>query len=262
VTGDFFARSENLEVVRRAGCKAIFSGIESFDRATLAAYNKRHNSAVPQLDMIRGCLDAGILFAYGVMLDPSSRRLDDLRAEIEFILNTPDITLPAYFTLAIPLIGTPYFRDCLDRNLILPDSLLRNLDGVTLTMRPLDPIDEVLGFVRDLPSLRGYRRLVARHAAAFLRRYRSNLDPLQLLASAVTAALIGTEFFASSPSRIERRRVRQTYFGPTEVLDRCYTPMFRLPSRYEPYFQPTRVTTSSGDLHPDVAGDVLRAAGA
>ena len=233
VTGDFFARPENLDLVRRAGCKVIFSGVESFDQATLAAYGKRQNAIVPQKTMIRDCLEAGVLFAYGVMLDPSNRQLQDLRGEIEFILNTPEISLPAYFTLAIPLLGTPYFRECLDKGLILPDTLLRNLDGVTLTMRPLDGIDQVLAFVRDLPSLRGYRRQALRHTVGFLRRYHGTLEPAQLFASAVTAALIGTEFLASSPTRFERGRVRQTYYGPTEILDPCYQPMIKLPARYE-----------------------------
>ncbi len=258
VTGDFFARPENLELVRRAGCKVIFSGVESFDEATLAAYGKRQNSIVPQLTMIRNCLEAGILFSYGVMVDPSNRHLDDLRAEIEFILNTPEITLPAYFTLAIPLIGTPYFRDCLDKDLILPNTLLRNLDGVTLTMRPLDGIDEVLAFVRGLPSIRGHRRQAFLHTVEFVKRYRGTLDPVQLLASVVTALLISTEFFASSPTRIGRRRVPQTYYGPTENLDPCYRPLIRMPSRYEFHFHPTHITDVAGRLHADVADDILQ----
>jgi hypothetical protein len=201
VTGDFFARAENIERVAAAGCKALFSGIESFDEATLKTYNKKHNTIVPQVEMIQSCLEAGIVFAYGIMLDPTTRRLDDLRAEIEFILSRPEITLPAYFTLAIPLIGTPYFHQCLDSGVILPNTRLRNLEGVTLTMRPLDPLDEVMDFVRALPSIRGYRRAALRHSIGFTRRYKGVLEPLQLYASLLSAALICTESFASSPTR-------------------------------------------------------------
>ena len=43
--------------------------------------------------------------------------------------------MPAYLTLVIPLVGTPYFRDCVDQGLLLPNVRLRALDGVTVIMR-------------------------------------------------------------------------------------------------------------------------------
>ena len=173
VTGDFFAKTENLELAREAGCKALFSGIESFDSEILLSYNKRHNTLVPQVEMIRNCLEAGIIFTYGVMLDPSTRRLADLRREIEFIVGTPEITMPAYFTLVIPLLGTPHFRDCLSKGLLLPNVRLRDLDGVTVTMQPRDPLDDDVRFARDLTSLRGYRGRVMRQVMGSLAHYRS-----------------------------------------------------------------------------------------
>jgi hypothetical protein len=258
VTGDFFARPENLEIAAAAGCKALFSGVESFDEATLKSYNKKHNTIMPQVDMIRNCLEAGIVFAYGVMLDPTTRPLSDLRGEIEFILSKPEISLPAYFTLAIPLIGTPYFYQCLESQSILPNTRLRNLEGVTLTMCPLDPLDQVMDFVRALPSIRGYRRAALSHSIGFVRRYKGVLEPMQLYASLLSAGLICTEFFASSPGRIQRGRPKQTYYGPTEVLDPCYTPMIPMPARYRDHFQPTLITDAEGGLHPDLADDLAR----
>jgi hypothetical protein len=120
VTGDFFARAENLQRVKAAGCFSLFTGVESFDSQTLRRQNKRHSEVVPQVAMIRSCLEAGILLQYGIMLDPTTRRISDMEAEIDFILDSSAITLPAYLTLAIPLLGTPYFRQCLDERLILP----------------------------------------------------------------------------------------------------------------------------------------------
>jgi len=258
VTGDFFARPENLELVRAAGCKALFSGIESFDQETLKSYNKKQNAIVPQIEMITSCLEAGIVFTYGVMLDPTARRLKDLRNEMEFILSKPEITLPAYFTLAIPLIGTPYFHQCLDERALFPNTRLRNLDGVTLTMRPLDPLDEVMDFVRGLISIRGYRRAALRHSMAFARRYYGVLEPMQLYASLLAAALICTEFFASSPGRRQTGRPKQTFYGPTEILDPCYSPSIPIAARYADHFAPTLVTDETGALHPDLADDLAR----
>ena len=257
VTGDFFRKTENLELVREAGCQGLFSGIESFDAETLLSYNKRQNTLVPQVEMIRNCLEAGIMFTYGIMLDPSTRRLADLRREIEFIVDTPEITMPAFFTLAIPLLGTPYFRDCLENDLFFPNIRLRDLDGVTLTMRPLDPVEEVVRFVRDLPSLRGYRVRVMRQVVKFMQRYRGTLTPFQLYSAMLSAALICMETFATSPVRTSLRRPRQTYLGTTEFLDPQYTPMIRVAASYEEHFRPTMVTDETGKLAQDLAEDLL-----
>ncbi len=256
VTGDFFRRPENLELAGEAGCKSLFSGVESFDPKVLRSYNKKHNTLVPQVGMIRGCLEAGIVFAYGIMLDPSTRPLAELRREIEFILGTPEITLPAYFTLAIPIPGTPYFKDCLDSGMFLPNIRLRHLEGVTLVMRPVDPVDEALAFVRDLPGLRGYRGRALRHTGRFLRRYRGTMGPLQLYAAAMSGVLICTASAASSPLQNPFRRTGQTYFGPTETLDPQYTPVIRVAAPYEENFRPTMVTDGSGGLAEDLAEDL------
>ena len=257
VTGDFFGKTENLELVREAGCKALFSGIESFDTETLLSYNKRQNTLVPQVEMIRNCLEAGIIFAYGVMLDPATRRLADLRREIEFIVGTPEITMPAYFTLVIPLLGTPYFRDCLNKGLLLPNVRLRDLDGVTVAMHPRDPLDDVVRFARDLPSLRGYRGRVMRQVMGFLAHYRGRLTPLQLYSAVLSGALICMETFATSPGSIGSKRPRQTYLAGTEALDPQYTPMIRVAAAFEGHFRPTMVTDESGALADDVAEDLL-----
>ena len=253
VTGDLFADPRNLDQARAAGCYALFSGVESFDLATLRSYNKRQNLAVPQVKMIRTCLDAGILFLYGIMLDPSMRSLADMRHEIEFILDTPEITLPSFFTLAIPLLGTPYFKECLSRRAFYPLTRLRDLDGATLTMRPLDAEADVLEFVRGIPRLHGYRARVWRHYLGFARRYRGRLNGLQQFGQFVSAALISLETFASSPGFSSRRGRRPTFYGPTQPLDPMYIPVIRLPSRLEQHFRPTFVTDNEGDLHEDIA---------
>ena len=255
VTGDFFTRQENLSLARESGCHTLFSGVESLDHETLLSYNKRHNTLAPQLETIRACLEAGINFAYGIMLDPSSRTLDGLRREIEYIIDVPDITLPSYFTLSIPMLGTPYFRECVDRQLLLPNVRLRHLDGVTLVMKPLDQIDEVIAFVRDLLNLRGYRRRVARHALAFLRRYRGTLSANQLYVAMMSAALICTATIATSRRPFQRRE-RQTFLGTTETLDSQYTPSIRLAAKYEEYFRPTMVTDAAGSLAEDIVEDL------
>ena len=259
VTGDFFARPQNIERAKRAGCFSLFCGVESFDAATLRSYNKRQNTAVPQIEMIRSCLEAGVMFHYGIMLDPSTRPVEELEAEMDFILEHSEIPLPAFFTFSIPLLGTPYFRQCLERGTLLPNVRLRDLNGVTITQRSVDSVERAVSFARDLVALRGRRRKLAIHSAGFLRRYARRLSPLQLTTAVGSAALTCLPSIASSPLSPWLRRPRQTYYAPTEYLDGFYQPAIPVRPDLERYFRPTLITDSDGGIAEDVAADLAPA---
>jgi hypothetical protein len=233
----------------------LFSGVESFDEKILRSYNKRQNTAAPQVEMIRNCLEAGIVFTYGIIMDTTSRSLDELRAELAFILSHDEITLPAFYTLVIPLLGTPYFRESVERGAILPNVRLRDLNGATVSMHGCDPLDETVAFARDLVSLRGYRARAYRHALSFHARYRKTLSPLQHVAAAANAFLTTMPTLASSPANIWPRADRPSYFAPSEPLDGLYEPAIRVDEAFRGHFRPTMVTGPDGDLAPDMLAD-------
>ena len=259
VTGDFFRRDENLKLMHDAGCRLLFSGVEAFDEEWLRRANKPQNTLCPQVEMIRKCLEAGILFCYGLILDVTTRRVADLRRELDFITGTPEITLPSFLTLPIPLLGTPFFRECIAKGSILPKTRLRDMDGSTLVLKPLDPVDEVIEFLGDVLTMRGYGARVARHSLGFVRRYRKTLSKTQLTAELVNAGLLCAYALVTSPTSIGAPSAagrRRTYVSTTEILDRTYTPSFRVSSRYENYFMPTMVTDEQGRLSEDVVEDL------
>ncbi|HVY07775.1 MAG TPA: radical SAM protein [Burkholderiales bacterium] len=255
LTSDFFARPQNLERAKQAGCLSLFCGVESFDAATLRSYNKKQNMITPQIDMIRSCLEAGIMFHYGVMLDPTTRRIHDLEAEIDFILGRPEIPMPAFFTLPIPLLGTPYFRQSVERGSLLPNLRLRELNGVNITQKTLDPTDRAVAFARDLVNLRGRHGRAARHAAGFVRRYARRLSPLQLGAAVGSVALTCLPSVASSPLNFSKRRQAQTFYAPTESLDDFYRPVMPVRAELQHYFRPTMITDAQGGIAEDIAAD-------
>src|SRR5260370_31896434 len=98
--------------------------------------NKLQNARAPQIDTIRACLEAGIVFLYGVLLDVTTRSVASLRRELEFITGSGEITLPGYLSVPVPFPGTPYFRECLTKDLFLPRISLRDLDSTTLVLKP------------------------------------------------------------------------------------------------------------------------------
>jgi len=254
VTQDFFLKPENLSLVREAGCLGLFSGVESFDASTLIGFNKRQNTHLPQIELIRSCLEEGLVFLYGIIFDLSTRTVRECRDEIALIVGHSEITLPAFVTQAIPLLGTPYFRECLNQRRLLPNTRLRDMDGSTLVTRPLDPAADAVQFLRDLPELKGFRLRTARHSTAFVHRYGRTLNVHQLVMALGSAAMI----INPTLRPLTRRKAgnSRTFVTGTEPLDRVYRPAFRVDSRYASHFAPTMVTDGAGCLHADLLADL------
>lgn len=255
VTNDFFARDENLQLIHNAGCELLFSGLESFDNDWLRNFNKLQNTRAPQVEMITKSLNAGVVFAYGLMVDVTTRSVSDLRRELNFITGTPEITIPSFVTLSIPLLGTPYFYDCLQNRSILPNTKLRDMDGTTVLQKPVDPIDEVVKFVDDIQSLKGFHMRVLKHAAGFSKLYHSKLTKMQMILALGNGLLVCAQPLATSFTGLgwlKKRPRPRTYISSTEPLDHMYTPAFRVDSHFESYFKPTMVTDAQGELHEDI----------
>ncbi len=257
VTSDFFFKDENLELVRDAGCFMLFTGVEAFDTQWLQQ-NKAQNTRFSQVELIRKCLNAGIVFNYGLIMDVTTRNIANLRQELDFITDTPDITLPAYLVPPIPILGTPFFNECLDKGSILPETKLRDLDSVTLSLQPLDSIDEVADFLHKILCVRDFRLRVLRHYLGFLKRYRSNLTKFQMMFILGNNLLLCAESFLTSCGRAGSHRKRHhTHISTREPLDDVYIPAFCVDTRYENYFKPTMITDKAGSLSEYLIEDIL-----
>lgn len=256
VTNDFYLDPDNLRRVKEAGCTFLFSGVESFDPAWNALQNKRQNGIRPQVEVIRECLEAGIVFFYGLILDLGTRSIATIQEELDYVVSRDDITLPAFLSMPVPMPGTPLFHDLLDQRRLLPHTKLRDLDSTTISIDTVDPLPQAAEFLRGLQSFRGYRRRVAMHTARFWRRYRKSLTRDQLLVAAANGALCAAPLMATAPSRFGGRGGRRTHVSTTEPLDRFYTPAFRIDGRYTDHFDPTMLTNAAREVSRELYDDV------
>lgn len=258
VTDTFFWDEENIRLAHETGCISVFVGVESFDdNMWLKAVNKKQNSRMSQVELIQRCVEGGILFQYGLVFDPTERTLEQMYNELELILRHPEIPAPNFIFMAIPFPGTPFFHDRYQRGLILPNTRMRDLEGSTLSLKPLDNIDEVVHFVRNGRNFRGYRWRFLKHQAKFLWRYHKSLDRNQLLLSSLTAAAILAPGSFSSPGALLRRKQPRTNVSSTDRLDAVYTPCLPVAGQYLNHFQPTRITLANGELNPLLEADLL-----
>lgn len=172
-------RNENLLArLFRAGCRALFVGLESFNPAAIRDMGKHQNLLREVGESIARCHNQGMLLFAGLMLSP---RIDDLDyiASIERRLQESGLHVPAYVSFETPFPGTPHFHR-LAREAepaFMPNALLRDFNGYTLVTRPLraSPEDFVAAY-RELlgklfsPSAR--LRKLMRDVAHFLPRGR------------------------------------------------------------------------------------------
>ncbi|PKL42985.1 MAG: hypothetical protein CVV39_08730, partial [Planctomycetes bacterium HGW-Planctomycetes-1] len=175
VSGDFFNNGESINKIKNTGCLSLFSGVETFDKQALINFNKFQNAIQPQNNVIRNCLNAGIAFYYGLVFDVASRSISDLKDELDIIVNDPEITLPSYISLSVPILKTPFFYECLENNLILPHIRIRDLNSSTITLQPLDSMPDVVQFVKDIQTMSIFRKNIIPHSFQFYRRYRKKL---------------------------------------------------------------------------------------
>jgi hypothetical protein len=256
VTDAFLWDDTNIALAREAGCFSLFIGVESFDQHWLRRMNKTQNTHRSQVELIQKCLEAGILFQYALVFDPTERTLAEIHRELTLICNDSRLPAPNVIFMAVPFPGTPFFRDRLARGLILPNTRVRDLEGSTLSLRPLDPIEEVARFVGTTKHLRGYIWPHLHRQARFLWRYRKSLSVAQAWVSNVISASILAPSAVSNPTLLLTRRRARTYVSTTDRLDPVYRPMRRLDARYARHFDPTLVTDAEGHMNESLAADL------
>jgi len=258
VTQPFFWDEENVRLARESGCVSLFVGVESFaDEAWLEGVNKSQNARESQVELIRRCLDGGVLFQYGLVFDPTRRTVAEMRGEIDVVCDTPEIPVPLFIFTSIPFPGTPLFHELIAEGRILPNTKMRDLESSTLSVRPLDAIEDVVGFIRGGKNLRGHRRRVMQHQREHIARYRDSLSLDQKIVSnlAVAAILFPGQF--SSPKSLFVKKRPRTHVSTTDRLDDVYTPRLRVDSRWAHHFEPTVLVGASGELNPKIAEDAL-----
>jgi len=258
VTNDFFYDDSNLDLARRAGCRSLFTGVESFDSNWLNDNNKAQNLRSSSLELARRSLDSGIVFLYGLVMDPTSRRVSEIRAEIAQILADPAVPLPCYISLAIPYPGTPFFRDCLRERRILPNTRIRDLDPATLSLASLDPPAELVEQVRRDWFSPSDRLSVLAHTARTLRTYGDRLDRDQKLLVAGNAAILCAPVLSSSPLHWSPTARKRTRISTSDRLDAAYKPAFPVDGRYSSYFAPTMLTDASGAPSEELEADLVQ----
>jgi len=175
LTMNILRNAETVSLLAKAGCRYVYTGLESLNPESLSSVNKKHNRLSEVKAIIATCYRHGIILSFGMIigLDGDTNQylervpeyLDDLRAY--------SVT---YLGLVCPYPETPLFRDLRQRRRLLPGLTIRDFDGYTLCHRPerLSPSE----------TIEHYRKLTQRLSTSFR-----------------LAKFVGTKFWASAVPR-------------------------------------------------------------
>jgi hypothetical protein len=140
------ANRELVTTMARAGCRALFVGLESFNASTLAAMQKHQNVLHKIKATLDHCRDQGILIASGLMVSPLTDDASYIRRIPEYLAEC-GLHMPTFIAFETPIPGTPHFLR-LARQAPTPfllDALLRDFSGYTLVVQPgLSSTDDFL----------------------------------------------------------------------------------------------------------------------
>ena len=122
------AKQEDLvELLAKAGCYQMFVGVESFDRATLIAANKKQNRPDAYHNIVRLCREHGIGSHFSNIIGFPKDTEQSIQEHLE-VLQTISPNWASFYILC-PIPGTEQYDDFLEQDLITE----RNLDRFDTT---------------------------------------------------------------------------------------------------------------------------------
>ncbi|MFL6332367.1 MAG: B12-binding domain-containing radical SAM protein [Pyrinomonadaceae bacterium] len=164
---------ETVRLMAQAGCRYVYTGLESLNPDSIKSMNKGQNKISEVDRVIRRCFANGIMLSFGLLVGSDGdtteylERLPDYLSELHYF----NIT---FLGIVCPYPETPFYRQLAGEGRILPGTVSRDYDGYTLCHRPvgMEPAEVVEHFKRLCGQL-GSLTNVARH-------YRSKLWQSQM----------------------------------------------------------------------------------
>ena len=212
------------DLIRRLAaskCRALFVGLESFDRAFLRKFNKKQNLGRDVLDDVAHAEAQGIVIGYGYLFDPRYQTVAQMERQMRMIARTDALSMPIYLE---PGLAAHRHGSVLERSLrgrLRLDLRLRDLDGETIAYAALADTQENLSAFVDRLFRRPWeivgRRVVLRKILRRIVAART-LNPIYwyVLAASSLHCFVWARAY---PSR------RRSYLAGEDVLDPQYRRM-------------------------------------
>lgn len=163
LTWNILEDEELVALMARAGCRYIYTGLESLNPDSLAAMNKGQNKLSQVRAVLKRAYQHGILVSFGLLVGTDGDTNEYLTRVPEYLdeLRYGTVT---FLGIVCPYPETPFFAQVAAEGRLLPGATIRDFDGYTLCHRPkqLEPSEVIEHFERLCVQL-GSLGNVARH---------------------------------------------------------------------------------------------------
>lgn len=151
LTYNILADRELVQLMARAGCRYIYTGLESLSPEAIRSMKKRQNTLKDTAQTLRFAFQQGIMPSFGLLVGSDGDTEDYLRRLPDYLddLGPHAVT---FMALVCPYPETPYFRTVVEEGRLLPGVTSRDLDGYTLCHRPKN--------IEPEAAIEHYKRLV------------------------------------------------------------------------------------------------------
>ena len=152
-----------VKLMGKAGCRYIYSGLESLDPESIKSMNKGQNKTSGLNKIIQRCFSNGILFSFGLIIGSDGDTNEYLERVPEYIADLK-YSFVTFIGFVCPYPETPFFRQLRADGRILRGAISRDYDGYTLCHLPkkLNPEEAVEHFIR-LCTYLGSRKNLIKH---------------------------------------------------------------------------------------------------
>lgn len=150
VTFNILQDKDLVELMARAGCRYIYTGLESLNPDTIGGMGKKQNRLSHTKEVIDNTFRAGIVLSFGLIVGADGDTNEYLSRIPEYLddLNCYSVT---FLGIVCPYPETPYFKKVVEEGRLLPNVTARDLDGYTLCHRPTSIApDEVIEHYKRL----------------------------------------------------------------------------------------------------------------
>ena len=152
-----------VKLMAKAGCRYIYTGLESLSPESIKAMNKGQNRITEIDAVIRRCFANGILLSFGLLVG-SDGDTNEYLEKLPVYLSDLRYFSITFLGIVCPYPETPFNRALKSEGRLLPGTVSRDYDGYTLCHRPklLHPT-EVVDHFQKLCLTLGSLPNVARH---------------------------------------------------------------------------------------------------
>ncbi|MCK6524511.1 B12-binding domain-containing radical SAM protein [Myxococcota bacterium] len=163
LTFNILKDEELLRLMAKAGCRYIYTGLESLNPESIKAMNKGQNKLAEVEFTIHRAYDLGILVSFGLLVGTDGDTNEYLDRLPELLLNLRFFSI-TFVGIVSPYPETPMFQEVKAQGRLLPGTISRDYDGYTVCHRPaqLTPSEVAEHYVRLCQKVGSWKN-VGRH---------------------------------------------------------------------------------------------------